>query len=160
MELIRKNQEHREWMSGWCFDTVSFHMRVTFQEGRCFPFSKNACEMHDSFCYCKQPEKIGKPGAGQTTANIVFQMACWASFAHWGPESVGTQGSCCWPQRHSSVLCPEQKWTQRARGGGNSLWQLPFDLSLLEPEILGFTESTPSYSYLKNSVQSMVWAEE
>ena len=56
----RINKERRRnTVSGWavwCLDTASFHSRVTFQAGRCFPFSKNACEMHDSSRYCKQPK--------------------------------------------------------------------------------------------------------
>lgn len=29
---------HSEWMSPRCFDTVSFHRRITLQVQRCFPF--------------------------------------------------------------------------------------------------------------------------
>lgn len=78
----------------WCLDTVSFHRRVTFQAGRCFPFSKNACEMHDSSCYCEQPKKFRRVQGRTNHIESNISDTCWASFSHSGPEEVGVEGPC------------------------------------------------------------------
>lgn len=70
----------------WCLDTVSFHRRVTFQAGRCFPFSKNACEMHDSSCYWEQPKKFHRLQGRTNHSESNISDTCWASYSHSGPE--------------------------------------------------------------------------
>lgn len=78
-DSLRKKGTH-EGEVAWCFDTVPFHSRVTFQVGRCSPFLKNAREMHDSPCCCKQPKKLEESGAGQRFLIVLSQLSQWGQW--------------------------------------------------------------------------------